>query len=110
VKTDCPNCGYTITTKVMGRKRVTAPFKNVCETLQWHTRGYWSGQPHFLNTSIEYYRLFGVKISGGTIMNRFKEEAQAKGITYQELVKSLVDREAIKDKQKYIRIKCSEKL
>lgn len=43
-------------------------------------------------------------------MNRFKEEAQAKGITYQELVKSLVDREAIKDKQKYIRIKCSEKL
>ncbi len=110
MKPKCPKCGYSITIKGIGRKRLSIPFNNVFEAFQWHDKGYWLGQPHFLNTSIEYYRLFGVNISGGTIKNRLKEEAQYRGLTYQELVKNLADQASVEGKQKYLRAKMSGKL
>ena len=108
MKEKCPNCGEMVTIKGNGRRRSPIHFKNVSEVLSWHTRGYRSGQPHFLNTSKEIYRLLGVKVSAGLVQNRLQEEAVVRGITYQELVKKLATQEEIKDRQKHILAKMRE--
>ncbi len=108
MKEKCPNCGEMVTIKGNGRRRSPIHFKNVSEVLNWHTRGYWVGQPHFLNTSKEIYRLFGVKVSAGLVQDRLHEEARIRGITYQELVKRLAAQEEFKDRQEHILVKMRE--
>ena len=97
-----------MTIKGYGRRRSPIHFKNVSEVLSWHTKGYRSGQPHFLNTSKEIYQLFGVKVSAGLVQDRLQEEARVQSITYQELVKKLAAQEEIKDRQEHILVKMRE--
>lgn len=82
----CQNCGSLVVVNGIGRKSLPIRFNNVCKHLRWHSRGRRVGQPHFLNTSKEIYRLLGVRVSPGFVQLRLQREARDRGITYSELL------------------------
>ena len=82
----CPNCGAMIAMRGLGRKRLPILFNNVSKALQWHSRGYRRGQPHFLNTAKKIFELYGIEVTAGFVQLRLQEEAANRGISYDELI------------------------
>ncbi len=61
MKVQCPHCGKSVVVNGLGRKPLSIPLKNVCESLQTH--GSVLGVANDLNCSEGY--IFGVLKSNG---------------------------------------------
>lgn len=82
----CPNCGAMVVMRGLGRKRLPIPFNNISNVLQWHSRGFWRGKPHFLNTAKKILELYDIEVTAGFVQLRLQEEAAQQGKTYDELI------------------------
>lgn len=89
MKVKCPTCGAIIEVNGIGRKKLDINFTIVCNALR---RGLQKdGNPNFSESARILEKETGLPVGAGFVWQRIAREAQARGITREELLNEILN-------------------